>query len=163
MSSCYSAVTASAPCVCSTFSPGKWLPGTRQSRAAHTSRRVHGTVRLGWARCRYEEARKDLGDLHRRALKSRRSIRQTMRSTPRSSRRSRSRSRASTRFFPWDAVGTSLQVAMVDPSNYRALDDLKFITGFNIEPLQGRRSRHPGGHRIRLQRSRSRTPTETRT
>ncbi len=26
---------------------------------------------------------------------------------------------------------------MVDPTNYRALDDLKFITGFNIEPLQG--------------------------
>ncbi len=34
-------------------------------------------------------------------------------------------------------VGTSLQVAMVDPSNYRARDDLKFITGFDIEPLKG--------------------------
>ncbi len=26
---------------------------------------------------------------------------------------------------------------MVDPTNYRALDDLKFITGFDIEPLKG--------------------------
>ncbi len=34
-------------------------------------------------------------------------------------------------------VGTSLQVAMVDPTNYRARDDLKFITGFDIEPLKG--------------------------
>ena len=39
--------------------------------------------------------------------------------------------------LPLARVGTSLQVAMVDPSNYRALDDLKFITGFNIEPLRG--------------------------
>ncbi len=35
-------------------------------------------------------------------------------------------------------VGTSLQVAMVDPSNYRAIDDLKFITGCaSIETLKG--------------------------
>ena len=39
--------------------------------------------------------------------------------------------------LPLGRVGTSLQVAMVDPTNYRALDDLKFITGFNIEPLKG--------------------------
>ena len=39
--------------------------------------------------------------------------------------------------LPLGRVGASLQVAMVDPSNYRALDDLKFITGFNIEPLPG--------------------------
>ena len=39
--------------------------------------------------------------------------------------------------LPLGRVGTSLQVAMVDPTNYRALDDLKFITGFNIEPLRG--------------------------
>ncbi|MGC2209711.1 MAG: type IV-A pilus assembly ATPase PilB [Candidatus Korobacteraceae bacterium] len=39
--------------------------------------------------------------------------------------------------LPLARVGTSLQVAMVDPSNYRALDDLKFITGFNIDPLRG--------------------------
>jgi len=35
-------------------------------------------------------------------------------------------------------VGTSLQVAMVDPTNYRAIDDLKFITGCaSIDPLRG--------------------------
>ena len=39
--------------------------------------------------------------------------------------------------LPLGKVGQSLQVAMVDPTNYRAIDDLKFITGFNIEPLKG--------------------------
>jgi len=39
--------------------------------------------------------------------------------------------------LPLGRVGQNLQVAMVDPTNYRALDDLKFITGFNIEPLKG--------------------------
>ena len=39
--------------------------------------------------------------------------------------------------LPLGKAGTSLQVAMVDPTNYRALDDLKFITGYNIEPLKG--------------------------
>jgi len=39
--------------------------------------------------------------------------------------------------LPLGRVGAALQVAMVDPTNYRALDDLKFITGFNIEPLRG--------------------------
>jgi type IV pilus assembly protein PilB len=34
-------------------------------------------------------------------------------------------------------VGSALQVAMVDPANYRAIDELKFITGYNIEPLKG--------------------------
>jgi len=37
-------------------------------------------------------------------------------------------------------AGSVLQVAMVDPGNYRALDDLKFITGYNIEPLRGSES-----------------------
>jgi len=41
------------------------------------------------------------------------------------------------KILPLGRVGSSLQVAMVDPTNYRALDDLKFITGLNIEPLQG--------------------------
>jgi type IV pilus assembly protein PilB len=39
--------------------------------------------------------------------------------------------------LPLGKIGDTLQVAMVDPSNYRALDDLKFITGYNIEPLRG--------------------------
>ena len=41
------------------------------------------------------------------------------------------------KILPLGRSGTSLQVAMVDPTNYRALDDLKFITGYEIEPLQG--------------------------
>jgi len=41
------------------------------------------------------------------------------------------------KILPLGRVGSSLQVAMVDPTNYRALDDLKFITGYNIEPLKG--------------------------
>jgi type IV pilus assembly protein PilB len=42
--------------------------------------------------------------------------------------------------LPLSRMGNVLQVAMVDPSNYRALDDLKFITGCNIEPLRGAES-----------------------
>ena len=34
-------------------------------------------------------------------------------------------------------AGSVLQVAMVDPSNFRAIDELKFITGYTIEPLRG--------------------------
>jgi type IV pilus assembly protein PilB len=41
------------------------------------------------------------------------------------------------KILPLGRSGGSLQVAMVDPTNYRAIDDLKFITGFNIEPLKG--------------------------
>jgi type IV pilus assembly protein PilB len=39
--------------------------------------------------------------------------------------------------LPLGRSGAALQVAMVDPTNYRALDDLKFITGYTIEPLKG--------------------------
>ena len=39
--------------------------------------------------------------------------------------------------LPLGRSGASLQVAMVDPTNYRAIDDLKFITGYTIEPLKG--------------------------
>jgi type IV pilus assembly protein PilB len=39
--------------------------------------------------------------------------------------------------LPCGKTGTALQVAMVDPTNFRALDDLKFITGYAIEPLKG--------------------------
>jgi len=42
--------------------------------------------------------------------------------------------------LPLSRAGNVLQVAMVDPSNFRALDDLKFITGCNIEPLRGSES-----------------------
>lgn len=39
--------------------------------------------------------------------------------------------------LPLSRVGQTLQVAMADPTNFRAIDDLKFITGLDIEPLHG--------------------------
>src|SRR5262245_19668214 len=39
------------------------------------------------------------------------------------------------RVVPVNRAGQSLIVAMSDPSNILALDDLKFITGYNIEPV----------------------------
>ncbi len=37
--------------------------------------------------------------------------------------------------LPLSRVGASLTLAMVDPTNVFALDDIKFMTGFNIEPV----------------------------
>jgi len=37
--------------------------------------------------------------------------------------------------LPLSRVGSSLTVAMVDPTNVFAMDDIKFMTGFNIEPV----------------------------
>src|SRR5207247_11436966 len=37
--------------------------------------------------------------------------------------------------LPLSRVGASLTIAMVDPTNVFAMDDVKFMTGFNIEPL----------------------------
>src|SRR5438445_8756471 len=37
--------------------------------------------------------------------------------------------------LPLSRVGASLTIAMVDPTNVFAMDDIKFMTGFNIEPL----------------------------
>jgi type IV pilus assembly protein PilB len=37
--------------------------------------------------------------------------------------------------IPVNRAGSSLIVAMCDPSNIYALDDLKFLTGYNIEPV----------------------------
>jgi type IV pilus assembly protein PilB len=37
--------------------------------------------------------------------------------------------------LPLSRVGTSLTIAMVDPTNVFAMDDIKFMTGFNIEPV----------------------------
>src|SRR5438094_9428470 len=37
--------------------------------------------------------------------------------------------------LPLSRVGASLTVAMVDPTNVFAMDDIKFMTGFNIEPV----------------------------
>jgi type IV pilus assembly protein PilB len=37
--------------------------------------------------------------------------------------------------LPLCRVGSSLTLAMVDPTNVFAMDDIKFMTGFNIEPV----------------------------
>ena len=37
--------------------------------------------------------------------------------------------------LPVNRAGSSLIVAMCDPSNIYAVDDLKFLTGYNIEPV----------------------------
>ncbi len=39
------------------------------------------------------------------------------------------------RVIPLSRGGTSLVVAMADPTNLNAIDDLKFLTGYNIEPV----------------------------
>jgi type IV pilus assembly protein PilB len=36
---------------------------------------------------------------------------------------------------PLSRVGQSLTIAMVDPTNVFAMDDIKFMTGFNVEPV----------------------------
>src|ERR1700746_777746 len=37
--------------------------------------------------------------------------------------------------LPLSRVGAWLTIAMVDPTNVFAMDDIKFMTGFNIEPV----------------------------
>ena len=37
--------------------------------------------------------------------------------------------------LPLSRVGASLTIAMVDPTNVFAMDDIKFMTGFNIAPI----------------------------
>src|SRR5215469_14039990 len=37
--------------------------------------------------------------------------------------------------LPLSRVGASLTIAMADPTNVFAIDDIKFMTGFNIEPV----------------------------
>src|SRR5260370_30201183 len=37
--------------------------------------------------------------------------------------------------LPLSRVGASLTLAMVDPTNVFAMDDVKFMTGLNVEPV----------------------------
>jgi type IV pilus assembly protein PilB len=39
------------------------------------------------------------------------------------------------RIIPVSRSGSSLIVAMADPANLHAIDDIKFLTGFNVEPV----------------------------
>ena len=45
--------------------------------------------------------------------------------------------------LPLSRVGASLTIAMVDPTNVFAMDDIKFMTGFNIEPVVASEVRSP--------------------
>jgi type IV pilus assembly protein PilB len=47
--------------------------------------------------------------------------------------------------LPLSRVGASLTIAMVDPTNVFAMDDIKFMTGFNIEPVVASESSILGG------------------
>jgi type IV pilus assembly protein PilB len=47
--------------------------------------------------------------------------------------------------LPLSRVGSSLTIAMVDPTNVFAMDDIKFMTGFNIEPVVASESSIMGG------------------
>ncbi len=47
--------------------------------------------------------------------------------------------------LPLSRVGASLTIAMVDPTNVFAMDDIKFMTGFNIEPVVASESSIQGG------------------
>ncbi|HLB25516.1 MAG TPA: type II secretion system protein GspE, partial [Nitrospirota bacterium] len=37
--------------------------------------------------------------------------------------------------MPINRTGATITIAMVDPSNVFALDDVKFMTGYNVEPV----------------------------
>jgi type IV pilus assembly protein PilB len=37
--------------------------------------------------------------------------------------------------IPLSRVGSTLTIAMTDPTNVFAMDDIKFMTGFNVEPV----------------------------
>ncbi len=39
------------------------------------------------------------------------------------------------KILPVSRAGTSLVVAMTDPTNLHAIDDVKFLTGYNVEPV----------------------------
>ena len=41
----------------------------------------------------------------------------------------------STSVIPVSRAGSSLIVAMADPTNLHAIDDIKFLTGYNVEPV----------------------------
>src|SRR5450432_3524785 len=39
------------------------------------------------------------------------------------------------KIIPVSRAGSSLIMAMADPTNLHAIDDIKFLTGFNVEPV----------------------------
>jgi type IV pilus assembly protein PilB len=61
--------------------------------------------------------------------------------------------------IPVNRAGASLIVAMADPSNIFAIDDLKFLTGLQHRGRRRVRRRHPRGHREVLRRHDQRAPS----
>ncbi len=53
--------------------------------------------------------------------------------------------------LPLSRVGSSLTIAMADPTNVFALDDIKFMTGYNVEPVVVAESEIMEGDRTGLQ------------
>ena len=49
--------------------------------------------------------------------------------------------------FPVNKTGATITIAMVDPTNVFAMDDIKFMTGYNVEPVVASETAHPGRHR----------------
>jgi len=45
--------------------------------------------------------------------------------------------------IPISRTGGTLTLAMADPTNVFALDDIKFMTGYNVEPVMSNRWLHP--------------------
>jgi type IV pilus assembly protein PilB len=68
-------------------------------------------------------------------------------STRRSSRSFPRRPRASTRSCRSSRSGATLTIAMADPTNVFAMDDIKFMTGYNVEPVVASETLARGGDR----------------
>jgi type IV pilus assembly protein PilB len=47
--------------------------------------------------------------------------------------------------IPLSRSGASLTIAMTDPTNVFAMDDIKFMTGYNVEPVVAGNRDHRGG------------------
>jgi type IV pilus assembly protein PilB len=79
--------------------------------------------------------------------------------------------------IPVQRAGNALIVAMADPSNLHAIDDVKFLTGYNIEPVvaseeairnaieryYAQKVEHRRADGSSSRRSRSRSPSRSRT
>ena len=63
--------------------------------------------------------------------------------------------------IPVTRAGASLIVAMSDPSNLYAIDDIKFLTGYNVEPVVARETAIARGHRALLRRRRAHPTTRS--
>ena len=103
-------------------------------KAQEEQRKTGGRIgsALDQARAR---SRSRLTTSSRSSTASRRSTSRTSTSTRTSSSSSRRTSAEKHQVIPVNRAGPSLIVAMSDPSNIYAIDDLKFLTGYNVEAV----------------------------